>query len=167
MSHFRDLYLANKKSRDARREVTGILRNQAEKLVAFYEQWLELPSETWEDKDGEHHRYVDTGFPCRNDRDFRPLPVNMIATDTDNIFRMAVRTWVDSHDEGESVNIVLAMELHSVGKDGVSLRVRVEDDTSIRVVINGDGDREWLPIVNSMKMHIISKLQRRTPSAFR
>ncbi|ENL7235956.1 hypothetical protein ACPSUI_003298 [Escherichia coli] len=167
MSHFHDLCRVNQHIQDARREAAGILRDQAEKLVAFYEQWLELPSESWKDGNGEHHRYVDAGFPCRSDREFKPFPVNMIATGTDNVFRMAVRTWVDSYDESDPVSVILAMELHSVGKDGVSLRVRVEDDMAISVVIDGDGGREWLPVVNSMKKHIISKLQKRAPAAFR
>ncbi|ECP9814178.1 hypothetical protein FZR67_20270 [Salmonella enterica] len=167
MSHFNDLFHIHKDAEEKRAEAARILQDEAARLIDFYEEWLGLPSLYWKDENDESHPYVETGLPCNTARDFRPRSVRGIGTAPDNIFRMAVRTWIDSPISSYPVSVVLALELHSVDAEKVSLKVRVEGDISIRVIINKSSEEAWEPVVKSMKKHIADHLKRRAPSAFR
>jgi hypothetical protein len=167
MSHFNDLCQINREAEEKRAEAAQILRDEAARLIDFYEEWLGLPSMYWEDDDGDLHRYVETGLPCKTAADFSPLSVHNIASAPDNIFRMAVRTWVKSSDSSYPVSVVIALELYSVDAERVSLRVRVEDDISVRVFINKPSEEAWGDVVMHMKKHIANHLKKRAPSALR
>ncbi|HAW9348059.1 TPA: hypothetical protein JY289_004289, partial [Escherichia coli] len=52
MSHFNDLCQINREAEEKRAEAAQILRDEAARLIDFYEQWLGLPSMYWEDDDG-------------------------------------------------------------------------------------------------------------------
>ncbi|EIY9349070.1 hypothetical protein MOI35_003239, partial [Escherichia coli] len=57
MSHFNDLCQINREAEEKRAEAAQILRDEAARLIDFYEEWLGLPSMYWEDDDGDLHRY--------------------------------------------------------------------------------------------------------------
>ena len=167
MSHFNDLCQINRETEEKRAIATGLLRNAAARLIDFYEEWLGLPSMYWEDNNGELHHYVEAGQPCKTAADFSPLPLHNITSSPDNIFRMAVRTWVKSSDYNYPVSVVIALKLYSVDAERVSLRVRVEDDISVRVFINKPDKEAWGDVVMHMKKHIANHLKKRAPSALR
>ncbi|HAX5140318.1 TPA: hypothetical protein JZG41_004698, partial [Escherichia coli] len=98
---------------------------------------------------------------------FRPFPLHRIPSSPDNIFRMAVRTWVGSSDNSYPVSVVIALKLHSVDAERVSLKVQVEDDNPVRVLLNKPGEETWGEVVKTMKKHIVSHLKKRAPSALR
>lgn len=167
MSHFNDLCQINKDAEEKHTEAAKILRESAAELIDFYEEWLGLPSLYWEDNDGNSYRYVNTGEPCKTAEDFRPFPLHRIPSSPDNIFRMAVRTWVGSSDNSYPVSVVIALKLHSVDAERVSLKVQVEDDNPVRVLLNKPGEETWGEVVKTMKKHIVSHLKNRAPSALR
>ncbi|STD27883.1 Uncharacterised protein [Edwardsiella tarda] len=166
MGHFDDLCHLNRETEEKRAEAARILQDEAARLIEYYEEWLELPSMYWTDKSGDSHPYVETGLPSGRAADFSPLSVRGIATAPDNVFRMAVRTWIDSFDVGYPVSVVIDLQLFSVGDGGLSLIVRVEDDAPIKVFIDKSNDEVWDPVVKSMKKHIASHLKKRRPAAF-
>ncbi len=167
MSHFKDLCRINQGAEEKRIEAAQILRDEAAELIAFYEEWLELPSLYWENESGESKPYVETGLPHQYAKEFRACSVNQIPVASDNIFRMTVQTWIESSFDAHPVGIVIALELHSVSEDRTTLKVTVEDDISVRVSITAPKDRKWTEVTKSMKRHIAARLKKRTPFALR
>ncbi|EFJ2912347.1 hypothetical protein G5G56_005314, partial [Escherichia coli] len=72
-----------------------------------------------------------------------------------------------SSDNSYPVSVVIALELHSVDAKRVSLKVQVEDDDPVRVLLHKPGAEAWGEVVKSMKKHIASHLKNRAPSALR
>ncbi|HDT4824741.1 TPA: hypothetical protein QHO67_002363 [Escherichia coli] len=169
MSHFKDLCRINQDVEEKRIEAAQILRDEAARLIAFYEEWLDLPSLYWENEDGELKPYVETGLPRQHTKDFHTCSVDQIPVSSDNIFRMTVRTWIESSFDADAhpVGVVIALELHSVSEDRTTIKVSVEDDISVRVNIAAPEDRKWAEVTKSMKRHIAARLKKRAPFALR
>lgn len=166
MSHFRDLCQLNEQVEKKRAEATRILRNQAVRLVEYYEKWLGLPADRWVDHNGGLHPYVETGLPCSDPESFSALSVHQIGTLPDAPLSMAVRTWLKSEDSGVPVNIVLNLTLYSVDDNGISIDVQVGYDNPIRVTISKSDKGAWAEVMISMKRHIQAALKKRYPSAY-
>ncbi|TGH01660.1 hypothetical protein [Escherichia coli] len=167
VGHFEDLCCINRDVERKRCRAAEILRDEARRLVGFYEDWLGLPSLYREHEHGESRPYVETGLPCRNAEDFHACSVNQIPVAADNIFYMTVRTWIESLSGIDPIDTVVAFELHSVSEDRATLNVTVEDDIFVRVSIAAPEDRKWAEVTKSMKRHIAHRLKKRTPFALR
>lgn len=167
VGHFEDLCCINRDVERKRCQAAEILRDEARRLVGFYEDWLGLPSLYREHEHGGSRPYVETGLPCRNAEVFRACSVNQIPVAADGIFHVTVRTWIESLSGIEPVDIVVAFELHSVSEARTTLKVTVENDISVRVSITAPEDRKWTEVTKSMKRHIAAHLKKRTPFALR
>ncbi|EOS92592.1 hypothetical protein LU631_11235 [Erwinia tracheiphila] len=166
MSHFRDLCRLNETVEERRADAARILRNEAIRLIEYYEEWLGLPARHWVDSAGDLHPYVETGLPCNEPEGFSALSVRQIGVTPDGAIRMAVRTWVENEPSGLHVSVVLNLQLASVGDNRVSIDVQVEQDRPVRVLIGKSDENVWEDVVESIKRHIGSALKKRYPPAY-